>query len=53
MAALLHDLQQPDYGGAHYLFWNTHSSCVLPVTADKPVTPGNIPDEFLERYYAS
>ncbi len=51
MAALLHDLQLPDYQGQDYLFWNTHSSSVLPVTAEQPETPGNIPNEFYERYY--
>ena len=51
MAALVHDLQLPDYQGEDYLFWNTHSSSVLPVTTDRPDTPGNIPKEFYERYY--
>jgi D-cysteine desulfhydrase len=50
MAALLHDLQQPDYSGEQYLFWNTHNSRELPVTADKPHSLDNIPQEFL-RYY--
>lgn len=50
MAAMLHDLQQPDYNGEQYLFWNTHNSRELPVTADKPATLKNIPDDFL-RYY--
>lgn len=51
MAALIHDLQLPDYEGQNYLFWNTYSSTVLPVTADQPVTRGNIPIEFFDRYY--
>ena len=51
MAALLYDLQLPDYEGQDYLFWNTHSSSVLPVTADQPELPGNIPREFYDRYY--
>lgn len=50
MAALLHDLQQPDYRGEQYLFWNTHNSRELPVTADRPDSLDNIPVEFL-RYY--
>jgi len=50
MAALLNDLQQADYRGEQYLFWNTHNSRELPVTADKPESLDNIPDEFL-RYY--
>ncbi|MDH3620584.1 MAG: hypothetical protein OER91_06825, partial [Gammaproteobacteria bacterium] len=50
MAAMLHDLESPDYGGEHYLFWNTHNSRELPVGADKPRTLDNIPEDFL-RYY--
>ena len=50
MAALLHDLQEPGYDGGSYLFWNTHNSRELPVTADKPETLDNIPEDFL-RYY--
>ncbi len=51
MAAMLHDLQSPDYDGQHYLFWNTHNASTLPVTADRPDSPANIPDEFFRRYY--
>lgn len=50
MAALLHDLQQPEYRGETYLFWNTHSSRKLPVSGDMPDTLDNIPEDFL-RYY--
>ncbi len=50
MAALLHDLQQPEYEGETYLFWNTHSSSKLPVSGDRPDTLENIPEDFL-RYY--
>jgi D-cysteine desulfhydrase len=50
MATLLHDLQQRDYSSEQYLFWNTHNSRELPVTADKPESLDNIPEEFL-RYY--
>lgn len=50
MAALLHDVQQPDYDGGTYLFWNTHNSSPLPVSGDKPDTLENIPEDFL-RYY--
>jgi D-cysteine desulfhydrase len=50
MAAMLHDLQLPTYDGEQYLFWNTHNSRELPVTADKPDSLENIPEEFL-RYY--
>ena len=50
MAAMLHDLQLADYDGGSYLFWNTHNSRELPVTAEKPSTLDNIPEDFL-RYY--
>lgn len=50
MAAMLHDLQQADYDGENYLFWNTHSSSKLPVGGDRPETLENIPEDFL-RYY--
>jgi D-cysteine desulfhydrase len=50
MAALLHDIQQPEYDGETYLFWNTHSSRNLPVSGDRPDTLENIPEDFL-RYY--
>lgn len=51
MAALVHDLQLPDYAGQHYLFWNTYNSIGLPVTDERPDSPGTIPDEFYDRYY--
>ncbi len=51
MTALLHDLQLPDYAGQDYLFWNTYNSSALPVTATRPDSSGNIPAEFLDRYY--
>lgn len=50
MAAMLHDLQLPEYDGEHYLFWNTHNSRELPVDAKKPESLDNIPEDFL-RYY--
>ena len=50
MAAMLHDLQSPDYDGENFLFWNTHNSRELPVDAEQPPTLENIPEEFL-RYY--
>jgi len=50
MAALLHDLESPDYDGAHYLFWNTYNSQPLPVTGARPPTRDNIPEEFM-RYF--
>lgn len=50
MAALLHDMQMPEYQGETFLFWNTHNSSTLPVSGDKPDTLGNIPEDF-QRYY--
>jgi len=50
MTAMLNDLQVPDYDGGLYLFWNTHNSRELPVTAERPGTLDNIPEDFL-RYY--
>jgi D-cysteine desulfhydrase len=50
MAALLHDLQQPEFQGETYLFWNTHNSGELPVGSERPETLENIPEDFL-RYY--
>ena len=53
MAAIVHDLQLPDYQDQPYLFWNTYNSRALPVTADQPDTPENIPKEFYDRYYSA
>lgn len=50
MAALLHDLESPDYDGGHYLFWNTYNSQPLPVTGARPPTRENVPEEFM-RYF--
>lgn len=50
LAALLHDLALPDYGGESYLFWDTYNSRPLPVTDERPRSPDNIPPEFL-RYF--
>ncbi len=50
LAAMLHDLQQPEYAGEDYLFWNTHNSNKLPVSNEAPDTLENIPEDFL-RYY--
>jgi D-cysteine desulfhydrase len=50
-AALLHDLQRPDYDGAPYLFWNTYNSAQLPVGTGRPATLGNIPEDF-EHYFS-
>ena len=50
-AALLHDLQQPGYDGAPYLFWNTCNSAPIPASADRPASLANIPPDF-ERYFS-
>lgn len=50
MAALLHDLAQESLAGKRLLFWNTHNSRVLPVSAAQPQDTSALPDEFL-RYY--
>lgn len=50
MAALLHDVSQAAIDGKNLLFWNTHNSRVLPVTAALPDDTSALPDEFL-RYY--
>jgi len=50
MAALLHDLESPDYDGGHYLFWNTYNSRPLPVTGARPPTRDNIPEVFMSYF---
>ena len=52
LAAMLHDLESPDYTGEPYLFWNTYNSQKLPVDSQRPATLDNIPEEFA-RYYTS
>ncbi len=50
MAALLHDLGQPEFAGKSLLFWNTYNSRPLPVTDERPADTTRLPGEFL-RYY--
>jgi D-cysteine desulfhydrase len=50
MAAMLHDLQAGDYDAGRYLFWNTYNSRPLPVAAETPASPQNMPAEFM-RYF--
>lgn len=52
MAALLHDLQDPEFQGSRCLFWNTYNGRPLPVSAANPAQLGNIPAEFA-RYFES
>jgi 1-aminocyclopropane-1-carboxylate deaminase/D-cysteine desulfhydrase-like pyridoxal-dependent ACC family enzyme len=46
MAALLHDLGTQTLGGS-VLFWNTYNSRPLPVSGERPIDTGNLPDAFL------
>lgn len=50
MAALLHDLSTGALASRDALFWNTHNSRVLPVSAARPADISALPEEFL-RYY--
>lgn len=50
MAALLDDLANGALAGRTALFWNTHNSRVLPVSAARPKNVAALPEEFL-RYY--
>ena len=50
-AGMLHDLQQPGYDGASYLFWNTYNSSPLPAGPQRPASLANIPADF-ERYFS-
>ncbi|MGI9248520.1 MAG: 1-aminocyclopropane-1-carboxylate deaminase/D-cysteine desulfhydrase [Woeseiaceae bacterium] len=47
MAALLHDQLAREYAGESYLFWNTYNSQPLPITANRPRSADNIPQEFM------
>lgn len=47
MAALLDDAARGAFAGQRILFWNTYHSAALPVTADRPLDPGKLPEEFL------
>lgn len=50
MAALVHDLQQPECQDLTMAFWNTYSGKSLPVTADRPGDATQLPQEFM-RYF--
>ena len=50
MAALLHDAAAGFLKRRKVVFWNTHNSRILPVTAARPANESALPDEFL-RYY--
>lgn len=50
MAAALSDLAQGELYSRTALFWNTHNSRVLPVSAARPDDTAALPKEFL-RYY--
>lgn len=50
MAALLHDVRQPELAGQSLLFWNTYNSRPLPATTENPGDGVRLPDEF-RRYF--
>lgn len=50
MAALLHDISDPQLADRTVLFWNTYHAEPLPVTDDRPADTRALPEEFL-RYY--
>jgi len=50
MAALLHDVRQPQLAGQSLLFWNTYNSRPLPATTENPGDGVRLPDEF-RRYF--
>ena len=50
MAALLHDIEQPELAEQSMMFWNTYNSKPLPVGSEHPANVAQLPDEFL-RYY--
>jgi 1-aminocyclopropane-1-carboxylate deaminase/D-cysteine desulfhydrase-like pyridoxal-dependent ACC family enzyme len=50
MAALLHDIEQPELAERSMMFWNTYSSKPLPVGSERPDDLSQLPDAFL-RYY--
>jgi len=49
MAALLQDLGEQENTGS-VMFWNTYNSRPLPVSTDRPIESGNLPDSF-QRYF--
>lgn len=50
MAALMHDAAAGFLKRRKVVFWNTHNSRILPVSAARPADLSALPDEFL-RYY--
>jgi 1-aminocyclopropane-1-carboxylate deaminase/D-cysteine desulfhydrase-like pyridoxal-dependent ACC family enzyme len=50
MAALLEDLDNPEFADQKFLFWNTYSSAKLPVPDDAPLDAAALPAEFI-RYF--
>ena len=50
MAALLHDIQQPENAGQELLFWNSYSGKTLPVSDERPADTARLPAEFW-RYF--
>ena len=50
MAALLSDLDNPEFADKNFLFWNTYSSAELPVPGGEPLDKAALPQEFM-RYF--
>lgn len=50
MAAMLHDLDQPQYARQSMLFWNTYNSRPLAAGFERPTDTSRLPEEFL-RYF--
>jgi len=50
MAAMLHDLDQPESSGQSMLFWNTYNSRPLDAGSERPADVSRLPKEFL-RYF--
>jgi D-cysteine desulfhydrase len=51
MAALLHDLKNPQTHGMTMLFWHSYHAAPLPVGNERPLDTANLPREFL-RYFS-
>lgn len=50
MAAMLHDLEQPEFAQKSMLFWNTYNSRPLSANTARPSDVSRLPEEFL-RYF--
>jgi hypothetical protein len=50
MAAMLQDLDKPEFANQSMLFWNTYNSRPLTADLDRPADVSRLPPEFL-RYF--